>query len=389
MSTLLKFPKGRLVAIDVDTTGVDKKKAKLVAVHAVEIIDNKLTGLFFHMFINKRENNKKEYMNYFSDYDYNVKKENKKQYFLNFIKNSTIVSHNINFDVDFINNEFGINLNKDDCVCTLRILRYILKYPNIESATYFYGIKIKNKDFHNGIVDATALARMVCKMNENEDYYYNIEKFYSNLPIQNKQIINENMKKTTKNKYDNIINDENIDTVKNKIKSLKITESNEINFNEINNIKNNLNLEDKKNEEDKMNFNEIESTHYETKNTNNVIENTNHKTNENSEVNKNIINITNNCGTKNNNVKQENMDEFNLKGIKSKIKNIKDNKNKRGINIINEDKVYVTKAGKCYHLISNCGNTKYFTEVTKKQAIELKLKLCKTCEKKFYINEFK
>ena len=85
MSTLLYFPQKRLVVIDVDTTGVGEKD-KLIAVHGVEVVSNKLTGVFFHIFMNKRNNNKKEYMDYFSDYEYDVDKNKKKIFFLNSLK---------------------------------------------------------------------------------------------------------------------------------------------------------------------------------------------------------------------------------------------------------------------------------------------------------------
>lgn len=108
--------------------------------------------------MNKRNNNKKEYMDYFSDYEYDVDK-NKKNFFFEFIKGATIVSNNINFDIDFKNKEFGYNINKRDCVCTMQISKNIFKYYNLESLAYFYQILVDKKDYHNGIVDATALAK--------------------------------------------------------------------------------------------------------------------------------------------------------------------------------------------------------------------------------------
>ena len=83
MSTLLYFPQKRLVVIDVDTTGVGETD-KLIAVHGVEVVSNELTGVFFHVFMNKRS--RKEYMNYFSDYEYDVDKIKKKNFFLNSLK---------------------------------------------------------------------------------------------------------------------------------------------------------------------------------------------------------------------------------------------------------------------------------------------------------------
>lgn len=58
------------------------------------------------------------------------------------------------------------------------------------NAAYFYDIHVNSFDFHHGIVDTTVLARLICKMNLNNDKYYYITNFYSGQPIENgKKII--------------------------------------------------------------------------------------------------------------------------------------------------------------------------------------------------------
>jgi DNA polymerase III epsilon subunit-like protein len=167
-------------------------------------------------------------MDYFSNNEYDVDKNKKKIFFFEFIKGATIVSHNINFDIDFKNKEFGCNINKRDCLCTMQISKNIFEYYNLESLAYFYQISVDKKHYHNGIVDATVLARIVCKMNENCDVYYNIKKYFDHYLRMNQTQICEK-KKIIQNK--NIKADNNIKVIEDKIKKFKeINETNKINF---------------------------------------------------------------------------------------------------------------------------------------------------------------
>ena len=61
-------------------------------------MDGKLTGIFFHAFINKRNYNY-DYMYYFAEYNYCLKKSEKLQKFLKFVGNSIIIGHNIRYDI--------------------------------------------------------------------------------------------------------------------------------------------------------------------------------------------------------------------------------------------------------------------------------------------------
>ena len=68
-----KFYKGRFVVIDTDTTSFKKNICKLVEIHGIEVIDGKLTGIYFHTFINKRAYNY-DYMYYLAENNYCLKK---------------------------------------------------------------------------------------------------------------------------------------------------------------------------------------------------------------------------------------------------------------------------------------------------------------------------
>ena len=170
-----KLYKGRFIVIDVDTTSLKRKNCRLIAINGVEVKDGKLTGIFFHTFINKRDYNY-DFMYYLAEYNYCLKIKEKLRKFLDFVGDSIIVSHNINYDIGHINKElikYGLpNINKKNCICTMKILSVLLNYKLKDCASFYkiYGIH----DYHKGIVDATVLAFIVCKMGKNNDKHYNI-----------------------------------------------------------------------------------------------------------------------------------------------------------------------------------------------------------------------
>ena len=75
---------------------------ELVAIHALEIINNFITGIYFHAYL-KKDVRKYHDMYYLAEYSYCLEKKEKLQKFLNFIENSIIVGHNINYDIRYIN----------------------------------------------------------------------------------------------------------------------------------------------------------------------------------------------------------------------------------------------------------------------------------------------
>ena len=199
LKPLLKFPNGRLIVIDVDTTGKSPYSDSLIAIHAVEIKDSKFTGNFFHTFINRRSYNQ-DYMYYLAEYNYCLNVKKKLKLFLDFAKGATIVSHNIRFDIGFINEELKKNsLNEtkiDECVCTMSILKNFLVRYNLNNSALLYGIQIKKDDYHKGIIDAVVLGRIVCKMTKNNDINYNFFEYYK----KNGQMIEEGVKENNENK---------------------------------------------------------------------------------------------------------------------------------------------------------------------------------------------
>ena len=170
------FSHGRFVVIDVDTTSFKRKNCRLIAIHSVEVINGKITGNFFHTFINKRDYNY-DFMYFLAEYNYCLEKYEKLKKFLDFVGNSTIVAHNVRYDIRHINKELSRynlpKINKNKCICTMIFLKNLQNHT-LKGCAEFFGIK-GIYDYHKGIVDATVLSIIVCKMAENNDKNYSID----------------------------------------------------------------------------------------------------------------------------------------------------------------------------------------------------------------------
>ena len=132
-------------------------------------------------------------MYYLAEYNYCLEKKEKLQKFLNFIENSIIVGHNINYDIRYINKELNKHklpkINKNKCICTMRILKN-LRNHTLKNCAQFFGIN-GIYDYHKGIVDATVLAILICKIAECDFNYLNNN--IKNEEIQNYQISNNSI----------------------------------------------------------------------------------------------------------------------------------------------------------------------------------------------------
>jgi DNA polymerase-3 subunit epsilon len=176
-------PNNRYIVLDADTTGLDQS-CELIAINAVEIINLRLTGIQFHGYVNPKNLKHNGFLYYIEDYNIENKNNNNAfqvmSDFIRFVNDSIIISHNATFDMRFINNQLKIlgmkiiPLNK--VICTLIIARKVRffggfnenEYLNLENICKKYDVFIKSNDFHHGIVDATALARVVIKMWKDE-----------------------------------------------------------------------------------------------------------------------------------------------------------------------------------------------------------------------------
>ena len=189
---LYKIPpkEGRYIVLDTETTGLNES-AQVVELGAHEIINGKLTGNQFHIYIRPRIQMDKSVIqihkitNLFYDEYFKDVYESDKQNLLNFCKflgNSLIFAHNAPFDMNVINNELNYwNLNQIPIKrfrCSMRIFMEVIgkvdiKYSNVFTSLTnccdYFELKSPENNFHNGLFDSFMTSRMICKIYETLD----------------------------------------------------------------------------------------------------------------------------------------------------------------------------------------------------------------------------
>ena len=221
---------GRYIVLDTETTGLNHDD-HVVELGAHEIINGKLSGGQFHIYIRPRIKMCDEVIkihgitNDFYDEYYKDIYENDKQNLLNFVKwvgNSLIFAHNASFDLNAINielknfeiPEFPVKRFR----CSMKMFKDVVgrinpefydKYVCLEKCCEYFKLKATNNYYHNALFDAFMTARMVCKvyeMIENDTRFRNIKReikynpncYKSYNPNINSLLIKKNMEKSTK-----------------------------------------------------------------------------------------------------------------------------------------------------------------------------------------------
>ena len=160
----------REIVMDTETTGLDAKNGdRLIELGCVEIVNRIPTGNEYHAFIfpeDREVHPEAEAIHGISN-DFLQGKPVFREVvdsFLEFIGDSTLVIHNANFDIGFINMELGRlkmpAIRMDRVVDTLAIARR--KHPagpnNLDALCKRYGIDNSKRDKHGAIIDSLLLA---------------------------------------------------------------------------------------------------------------------------------------------------------------------------------------------------------------------------------------
>jgi len=162
----------RQIVLDTETTGINPKDGhRIIEIGCVELVNRKLTGNHYHVFINPQRIVEEEAVRihgitneYLEDKPLFAEVA---QAFLAFVKGAELVIHNAAFDVGFINHEFGLLnpiIKPVDSVCgvvdTLAMARE--KHPgqknNLNALCKRYGIDNGHRTLHGALLDAEILA---------------------------------------------------------------------------------------------------------------------------------------------------------------------------------------------------------------------------------------
>ena len=159
----------REVVMDTETTGLDPYQGhKIVEIGAVELLNHIPTGRTFHKYINPRRVMPKEAFDVHGlDNEFLKGKPVFKdiaEMFLDFIEESTLVIHNANFDIKFLNHELESTgfetLKKERVLDTLALARK--KFPgspaSLDALSRRFKVDLSKREKHGALLDSEILA---------------------------------------------------------------------------------------------------------------------------------------------------------------------------------------------------------------------------------------
>lgn len=162
----------RQIILDTETTGLDLKKGhKIIEIGCVELVNRRLTGNHFQVYINPQRLMDREAINIHGITDDFLKDKpvfaNIVNDFINFTKNAELIIHNAPFDVGFLNYEYALlncNLGRVENYSTIfdSLVYARKKHPGqrntLDALCKRYGVDNSHRDLHGALLDAEILA---------------------------------------------------------------------------------------------------------------------------------------------------------------------------------------------------------------------------------------
>ena len=168
----------REIIFDTETTGVDPESGdRVVEIGAIELLNGAVTGRNYHAYINpERDMPEGAYRVHGLSAEFLADKPvfadpSVCDAFMEFIADATLVAHNANFDVRFINSELkrlGRDILENEGVDTLVIARR--KYPgspaSLDALCSRFNIdtSIRERDGHGALLDSELLASVYVEL---------------------------------------------------------------------------------------------------------------------------------------------------------------------------------------------------------------------------------
>jgi DNA polymerase III subunit epsilon len=172
----------RQIVLDTETTGMNQESNnhyeghKIIEIGAVEIVNRRLTGNHFHVYINPERLIDEDAFKVHGISDDFVKDKpifkNVAHDFIKFIDGAELIIHNASFDVGFMDYEFrlcGLDFKTaDHCIITdtLAMARRLFpgKRNNLDVLCERYQIDNSHRTLHGALLDAEILAEVYLAM---------------------------------------------------------------------------------------------------------------------------------------------------------------------------------------------------------------------------------
>ncbi|PMJ94768.1 DNA polymerase III subunit epsilon [Vibrio sp. 10N.261.55.A7] len=183
MNTSNNLEQKRIIVLDTETTGMNREGGptyqghRIIEIGAVEIIDRKLTGRHFHVYIKPDREIQPDAIEVHGITDEFLKDKpvysEVHQEFVDFIKGAELVAHNAPFDVGFMDHEFRMfgdtkeTTDYCDVTDTLAMAKRMPNMParkNLDSLAKHYTIDTSARILHGALLDAEILADVYLAM---------------------------------------------------------------------------------------------------------------------------------------------------------------------------------------------------------------------------------
>ncbi|WP_367670785.1 DNA polymerase III subunit epsilon [Sodalis-like secondary symbiont of Drepanosiphum platanoidis] len=187
----------RQIVLDTETTGINKDNLpfighRIIEIGAVEIINRRLSGKHFHVYLNPNRSIEEEAFKIHGiTNEFLINKPTFFQIYKNFLKfinGSELIIHNAQFDIGFLNQELLLinkNIKKIEYFCkiidSLFLARKIFSFKScsLNSLCDYYLIDRSKRNLHGALLDAEILADIFLLMTSNQthiDFNENINK---------------------------------------------------------------------------------------------------------------------------------------------------------------------------------------------------------------------
>ncbi|WP_428240882.1 DNA polymerase III subunit epsilon [Gynuella sp.] len=181
----------RQIVLDTETTGISPNEHRIIEIGCVEVINRKLTGNHFHVYINPQREVEQEAIavhgitnEFLADKPLFAQIAEE---FIEFIRGAQLVIHNAPFDVGFMDMEFSRvpgapKATRDICTVLDTLVMAREKHPgqknSLDALCKRYFIDNSHRELHGALLDAEILADVYLMMTggqtalslSNEDY---------------------------------------------------------------------------------------------------------------------------------------------------------------------------------------------------------------------------
>jgi DNA polymerase-3 subunit epsilon len=194
----------REVVIDTETTGLSYKSGdRIIEVGCVELKNYVPTGKSLQFYCRPDKNISDGAKNIVGLSDEFLKKqksfeENHKQ-MLDFIGDATLIIHNAEFDLGFINNELlliGKPPLDNKIIDTVPLARKVLntRIANLDYLCRRFNIDLSDREFHGALLDSQLLAAVYLELRGGKQFFMELEE--GSNADKNNATINTNIEKT-------------------------------------------------------------------------------------------------------------------------------------------------------------------------------------------------